>query len=916
MDHTFEYHKKCLSQLCRVCGKRAVTRKDKGKMCTQNSNLILQIFNIDISKDNLDVFPDKLCTQCATFIYNHSKRQSADNLNYDKVMSMIINPDIWRCYDININIDECRVCSLYEEQQKGGRPVRVKCGRPKELHDSKSLSTSIVLPVDDIATIDTPFEGINATQTRVPTESTPKEKVMVTPRISAKKRVLVTTATSPMFNDTSLEYSINQPTPAKLSATEEKVFTRLTKRKLFTSKNETILCKNKRGQPIVLKKLIKPRKPTSDAKAKVVRQRAATMNKLRDSLSGGDTESCNQQQAAELKKFSLHTRENICSMAGIKSKKLCINAKKTLAMKTHVGISWSQLRKTKKFLRQAGIKFENEMNERTAKKEIIGDDLIGEMITLKEKNDSHYSSKLGFRDVQCPCVYTPDLVSFTKTLLDKYEAFNQLEWQNINENEIWLKLGGDHGGGSFKLTLQILNQKHPNSKKNTVVLCAFEGKDNHPNLKNVLSKFRPQIDQLKKCTWKGKQIRIFLCGDYSFLCLLMGLSGHQSHYPCLWCLIKKEDYQVKRCHRTEVRSRKLSQLKLHCRDYMTTGKGKKINASKYFNVIHMPIFNIRIKQTCPPYLHILLGIVKKHHDLLVEKCHQIDLKIADEKATKESYNEDDESVFGKFISSRRKIRNLNRKKTKFQEKLELLQENEDIPLAEMKKKSKIYQDKIKKIHCNIENLQKKSKLSSRSGPVTSHLDRVLQKHHIEVQAYHSHSFVGNHCHKYLQDLVYTDLCQEVATKTSQLTKSTLIRNEAEVIKLEFTTLNARFSAVHKLLSHCDIIPENQIQEIQNKIDSYLSYYRRHIKAKLIPKMHFLEDHCTQFVSYWGHGLSLLGEQGCESVHSTINSLKAKHGGIRNPVNRLLAIIKEHHLITSPDIESHIPEKKTRPKKLE
>lgn len=31
-------------------------------------------------------------------------------------------------------------------------------------------------------------------------------------------------------------------------------------------------------------------------------------------------------------------------------------------------------------------------------------------------------------------------------------------------NEIHVKIGGDHGGGSFKLSFQICNTKNPNSK--------------------------------------------------------------------------------------------------------------------------------------------------------------------------------------------------------------------------------------------------------------------------------------------------------------------------------------------------------------------------------------------------------------------------------------------------------------------
>ncbi len=49
---------------------------------------------------------------------------------------------------------------------------------------------------------------------------------------------------------------------------------------------------------------------------------------------------------------------------------------------------------------------------------------------------------------------------------------HRLTWHGgkIPENEVWIKLGGDKGGGSFKMTFQICNVTHPNSPVNTCAL--------------------------------------------------------------------------------------------------------------------------------------------------------------------------------------------------------------------------------------------------------------------------------------------------------------------------------------------------------------------------------------------------------------------------------------------------------------
>jgi len=48
-------------------------------------------------------------------------------------------------------------------------------------------------------------------------------------------------------------------------------------------------------------------------------------------------------------------------------------------------------------------------------------------------------------------------------LLDDYSKNHMLTWQNgIPEEEICVKIGGDHGRDSFKISFQILNILKPN----------------------------------------------------------------------------------------------------------------------------------------------------------------------------------------------------------------------------------------------------------------------------------------------------------------------------------------------------------------------------------------------------------------------------------------------------------------------
>ena len=76
-----------------------------------------------------------------------------------------------------------------------------------------------------------------------------------------------------------------------------------------------------------------------------------------------------------------------------------------------------------------------------------------------------------------------------------------------------------------------------------------------------------------------------------------------------------------------------------------------------------------------------------------------------------------------------------------------------------------------------------------SGPVTANLDAVLNAHKIHTQAYHSRSFIANHCHIYLKENMINDLTDSVVRKTFQLTDDNNIHTLAHDVKQKFLTLN-------------------------------------------------------------------------------------------------------------------------------
>ena len=77
-----------------------------------------------------------------------------------------------------------------------------------------------------------------------------------------------------------------------------------------------------------------------------------------------------------------------------------------------------------------------------------------------------------------------------------------ITYGTITSDEIWLKLGGDKGGGYFKMNFQNVNMQTPNSVNNTCVFSCFEASDTVSNLHVVLDRFRGEVANMCTMKWK------------------------------------------------------------------------------------------------------------------------------------------------------------------------------------------------------------------------------------------------------------------------------------------------------------------------------------------------------------------------------------------------------------------------------
>ena len=577
-----------------------------------------------------------------------------------------------------------------------------------------------------------------------------------------------------------------------------------------------------------------------------------------------------------------------------------------------MGLSWNKYRKQRRYLRSIGVEMDSERAERNFQEHALCGKVTIEDIPL-------YCGDSKQR-IPTPVGYVKDLSNFVSNLLDQCEEENLLTWHNnaIPDDEIWIKIGGDYGGNSFKLMLQVANVSEANSKKNTCLITIADCKDSHKNLAKVLKPYKKEISNLEKMRWKGKKIRVVLFGDYDFILKIFGISGAQSVHPCLWCKATKSQIQKPPSAQPEIPKRSLTNLKRDHRQYKIHGSNKK-KAKAYNNVVHSPLFNLQTSQVTPPYLHILLGIVKRHHDMLEQECHALDKIIADCIAEDTDSTYERNTPFGQYVSRlqniKKKEKEYRRRENKLSEILDRKERKETgIDLDQMEEEAQRNLDTMYDILEEERNELKCNDLAFLSGPVTSNLDHVLKKNKITMQAYHGRSFVSNHCHKYLQPSVTNDICQSVVEKTFQLSDSVEVQTKAHDIASKFQILNEFFARVHKHIAHALPTTDEEINKLDSDIIRYMDFYRTSFgKHRIIPKQHILECHSTYFMRIWKFGLGFLGEQGGEETHAFINELKVRVRGIVDPEQKIRVLMKEQLTIVSPRVKATMPTSKRQKK---
>ena len=95
-------------------------------------------------------------------------------------------------------------------------------------------------------------------------------------------------------------------------------------------------------------------------------------------------------------------------------------------------------------------------------------------------------------------------------------------------------------------------------------------------------------------------MKIWVSGDHKWLAEMYGLSGAAGCYPCLYCMISKEEMRLAKAKRVPSYERDINTIILQNMYFMNEG-GNLADAKKFLNCIRAPLLTVDTKQVFEVY---------------------------------------------------------------------------------------------------------------------------------------------------------------------------------------------------------------------------------------------------------------------------------------------------------------------------
>ena len=262
-------------------------------------------------------------------------------------------------------------------------------------------------------------------------------------------------------------------------------------------------------------------------------------------------------------------------------------------------------------------------------------------------------------------------------------------------------------------------------------------KDTYDNLFQLMTFVSYQINNLERLILKQHKFRVFICGDYDFLAKVYGISGAQGKHPCIWCNVTSDQIKQRNGH-MKCEKRTLERMGKKVNEFEDIGMAQKGVAKEFENCINRPMIQIEIRQVVIPYLHCLLGLMKRHHELLEYSAHYLDKKLLEQ----DSYDFQCAAKYRVAFSLQNFGGNWQKAVHIRQCMDSVVTEGKRLKRSsrEIKESLAIHKDQLKNLP--------KTELLERQGPVAYPLDKIMTDSKVKEQPFYKRSYLGNDCHMY------------------------------------------------------------------------------------------------------------------------------------------------------------------------
>jgi hypothetical protein len=171
-------------------------------------------------------------------------------------------------------------------------------------------------------------------------------------------------------------------------------------------------------------------------------------------------------------------------------------------------------------------------------------------------------------------------------------------------------------------------------------------------------------------------------------------------------------------------------------------------------------------------------------------------------------------------------------------------------------------------------------------PVEHLIEEVLAKYGVQRQVFHSHSLIGEHCHRLLRDNVTILVEIEEILKDPTVRRENVSEDIDDEIGVHLTDLGDLMGSLDIAFSYASR-PEPPLTDVESAtlklLCSYIGHLWRRMFKTVPPKLHILETHMPVQAEYF-RILGMFTEDPIERMHNEDNqynrsferSEKAKH----------------------------------------